>query len=51
MQSACQESKSEREGKENESLEKYILAIITTNPSKVSGGTAIFNCETKDEMD
>lgn len=32
-------------------LEKYILAIITTNPSKASGSTAIFNCQTKDEMD
>jgi len=32
-------------------LEKYVLAIITTNPSKVSGGTAIFTCETKQEME
>jgi hypothetical protein len=32
-------------------LEKYILAVITTNPSKVSGGTAIFTCESKEEME
>ncbi len=32
-------------------LEKYILAVITTNPSKVTGGTAIFICETKQEME
>ena len=32
-------------------LEKYVLAIITTNPSKVTGGTAIFTCETKQEME
>ncbi|WP_070121151.1 capping complex subunit for YIEGIA [Bacillus marinisedimentorum] len=32
-------------------LEKYILAVITTNPNKVSGGTASFICETKEEME
>lgn len=32
-------------------IEKYVLAIITTNPQKVSGGTAIFTCETKEEME
>lgn len=32
-------------------FEKYILAAITTNPSKVTGSTAIFLCETKEEMD
>ncbi|WP_017755596.1 capping complex subunit for YIEGIA [Calidifontibacillus oryziterrae] len=33
------------------SLEKYILAIITTNKDKVNGATAVFTCETKDEME
>ncbi|MDQ0232947.1 capping complex subunit for YIEGIA [Metabacillus malikii] len=33
------------------SLEKYILAIITTDKTKAAGGTAIFTCETKEEMD
>jgi len=32
-------------------LEKYILAVITTNPKKVSGNTAIFVCENKEEME
>ncbi|KAF0818819.1 MULTISPECIES: capping complex subunit for YIEGIA [unclassified Cytobacillus] len=31
-------------------LEKYILAAITTNPSKVPSGTAVFHCEDKKEM-
>jgi hypothetical protein len=31
-------------------LEKYILAIITTDSTKVAGGTAIFICKTKEEM-
>jgi hypothetical protein len=31
--------------------EKLILAVITTNPKKVAGGTAIFTCDTKDEME
>ncbi|RSK27445.1 hypothetical protein EJF36_11415 [Bacillus sp. HMF5848] len=32
-------------------LEKYILAAITTNPNKIIGGTPVFNCNTKEEMD
>lgn len=32
-------------------LEKFVLAIVTTNPGKVSGGTAIFTCDTVKEMD
>jgi hypothetical protein len=32
-------------------LEKFILAIITTNPNKVGGGTSIFICDTVQEMD
>lgn len=32
-------------------IEKYILAIITTDQTKVAGGTAIFICKTKEEMD
>ncbi|WP_230505222.1 capping complex subunit for YIEGIA [Sutcliffiella rhizosphaerae] len=32
-------------------LEKYILAIITTNPAKVAGGSPIFLCHSKEEME
>ncbi|MBZ5753001.1 MULTISPECIES: capping complex subunit for YIEGIA [Metabacillus] len=32
-------------------LEKYILAIITTDETKPAGGTAIFICKTEEEMD
>ncbi|WP_174734024.1 capping complex subunit for YIEGIA [Mesobacillus harenae] len=32
-------------------LEKYILAIITTNPKKVPAGAAVFHCDTKEEME
>jgi hypothetical protein len=35
----------------NTSLEKYILAAVTTSPEKVTGGTAVFVVETKEEMD
>jgi hypothetical protein len=31
-------------------LEKYILAIITTDEKKAAGGTAIFICKTQEEM-
>ncbi|MDF2037197.1 hypothetical protein LIT38_19380 [Bacillus sp. CMF12] len=31
-------------------LEKFILAAITTNPSKIPSGTAVFHCEDKKEM-
>jgi hypothetical protein len=33
------------------SLEKFVLAIITTNKNKVAGGTAIFTCDNVKEMD
>lgn len=33
------------------SLEKYILAVITTNEAKVTGATAIFTCENTVEME
>ncbi|KAA0550276.1 hypothetical protein FZW96_02760 [Bacillus sp. BGMRC 2118] len=32
-------------------LEKYILAVVTTDSSKVAGGTAIFTCSETKEMD
>ncbi|TYS68383.1 hypothetical protein FZC76_11675 [Sutcliffiella horikoshii] len=32
-------------------MEKYILAVITTNTTKVAGGAPIFTCETKEEME
>ena len=32
-------------------LEKYILAVITTNPKKVPAGTGVFFCDNKEEME
>jgi hypothetical protein len=32
-------------------LEKYILAIVTSNPHKVAGATSVFRCESIEEMD
>lgn len=32
-------------------LEKYILATITTNPKKVPSGSAVFHCDSKEEME
>ncbi|MFZ3588636.1 capping complex subunit for YIEGIA [Bacillus sp. DJP31] len=32
-------------------LDKFILAIVTINPKKVAGGTAIFTCDSVEEMD
>lgn len=32
-------------------IEKYILAVITTNPKKVPSGTGVFHCENKEEME
>lgn len=32
-------------------LEKYVLATVTINPNKVTGGTAVFTCESIEEMD
>jgi hypothetical protein len=33
------------------SLDKFILAVVTTNPAKVSGGASVFHCSGKEEMD
>ncbi|WP_102345761.1 capping complex subunit for YIEGIA [Bacillus sp. Marseille-P3661] len=32
-------------------IEKYILAIVTTNPNKAAGATAIFQCDSTEEME
>ncbi|WP_223702059.1 capping complex subunit for YIEGIA [Sutcliffiella deserti] len=32
-------------------LSKYILAVITTDSSKITGGAPIFTCKTKEEME
>lgn len=32
-------------------IEKAILAVITTNNSKIAGGAPIFICETKQELE
>ncbi|MFS0863543.1 capping complex subunit for YIEGIA [Fredinandcohnia sp. 179-A 10B2 NHS] len=32
-------------------MEKVILAAITTNSTKVTGGTPVFSCSTKEEME
>lgn len=32
-------------------IEKAILAVITTNNTKISGGAPIFICETKNELE
>ncbi|MDQ0213707.1 hypothetical protein J2S13_000101 [Oikeobacillus pervagus] len=32
-------------------IEKFILAAITTNPSKVPSGTAVFHCHDKEELE
>ncbi|WP_404329128.1 capping complex subunit for YIEGIA [Mesobacillus maritimus] len=32
-------------------LEKYILAVITTNKNKVAAGTGVFYCDSKQEME
>ncbi len=32
-------------------LEKYILAAVTTNPRKVPSGSAVFHCESREEME
>jgi len=33
------------------SLNKFILAVITTNPKKVPSGAAVFHCDDKKEME
>jgi ribosomal protein L34E len=32
-------------------IEKFILAAVTTNGSKVPSGTTVFHCETRQEME
>lgn len=32
-------------------IEKYILAVVTTNINKVPFGATVFHCDTKDEME
>jgi hypothetical protein len=32
-------------------LDKFILAAITTNPNRIPNGTTVFVCDNKDEMD
>lgn len=32
-------------------IEKYILAVVTTNINKVHFGSTVFHCETKEEME
>lgn len=32
-------------------LEKYILAVITTNKNKVPAGHGVFFCDSKEEME
>jgi hypothetical protein len=32
-------------------LEKYILAVITTNKNKVAEGTGVFYCDSKEELE
>lgn len=32
-------------------LDKFILAVVTTNAKKVPSGATVFSCETKEEME
>lgn len=32
-------------------IEQFILAVATTNKERVIGGTAVFFCENKEELD
>jgi hypothetical protein len=32
-------------------IEKYILAVVTTNPARVPSGATVFVCNNKEEMD
>jgi hypothetical protein len=32
-------------------IEKFILAVITTNPQKVPAASAVFHCDSKEEME
>ncbi|HZG70323.1 MAG TPA: hypothetical protein VEY51_02220 [Chondromyces sp.] len=32
-------------------LEKFILAAVTTNPRKVPGGVAVFHCDDEKELE
>lgn len=32
-------------------IEKFVLAVITTNPNKVGGGAPVFKCDSKQELE
>jgi hypothetical protein len=32
-------------------IDKFILAAVTTNPSRVPNGTTVFICDNKEEME
>lgn len=32
-------------------LDKFILAVVTTNPKKVPSGAAVFHCDNTEEME
>jgi hypothetical protein len=32
-------------------MEKYILAVVTTDPGRVTNGATVFVCKNKNEMD
>jgi hypothetical protein len=32
-------------------IEKYILAVVTTNPKKAPVAAAVFHCDSKEEME
>ncbi|WP_409301401.1 capping complex subunit for YIEGIA [Peribacillus sp. SCS-155] len=32
-------------------IEKFILAVVTTNPKKVPAGIGVFHCDNREEMD
>ncbi|WP_338451784.1 hypothetical protein R4Z09_07915 [Niallia oryzisoli] len=32
-------------------IEKYILAVVTTNPKRVPSGATVFVCDNKEDMD
>jgi hypothetical protein len=34
----------------NATIQKFILAAVTTSPDKVPSGTAVFHCKTEEEL-
>ncbi|WP_053366969.1 capping complex subunit for YIEGIA [Bacillus sp. FJAT-27245] len=32
-------------------IEKFILAVVTTNPKSISGGVSVFHCESAEKME